>query len=193
MLLVALLVGSGILAARAVGEASTIDRLGLLSGRDDHGALASATVDVLAGPAAEGAERVVATVADGTLVRLLGDDGGSWVRVRTLDGLTTGWVDDFLLRDRVHAVAAAPACPVALHAEVDGPVLDVLRPSEQVVLLDHHLAVDGGDWVGVATVQTEQVGLLPAEAVQELPGPQGRPGTACEDIQPDPEAVPHRH
>lgn len=193
VLLVVLLAGSAVLGLRAVGGGQPIDRLGMLSGRDDHGALASDTVDVLAGPAVEGQERVVATVDDGTLVRLLGDDGGSWVQVATLDGLSTGWVDDFHLRSTAHAVADAPACPVPLYDDVDGAVLDVLRPSEQVALLDHHLGADGSDWVGVATRQTDQIGLLPASVLQELPGPMPQPGTACEDIRPDPEAVPHRH
>jgi hypothetical protein len=165
----------------------------LVSGRDDHRALAAETVALLAASAAEGAGEVVATVGDGTLVRVVDADGGSWLEVVTLDGGTRGWVDDFHLRGTVHVVGQAEACPTPLHADVDGPVLDVLRPSEQVELVDDHTTPQGETWVGVRTVQGGTLGLVPAARLREQPGAQPRPGTPCAEVEPDPEAVGHRH
>ncbi len=165
----------------------------LVSGRDDHGLVASDEVALLAEPALEGDEVVVTTLADGTLVRVLGDDGGSWLNVVPLDGGPGGWIDDFHLRGTAHVVGEEQACPTALHASVDGPVLRELRASEQVELLDDHTTEDGRRWVGVRSVQGGVVGLVPAATLSQQPGPPPVPGVDCATIEPDPEAVPHQH
>jgi|GEM_PF-3313289 len=164
----------------------------LVSGRDDHGFLAQESVTLLASPAAEGDGEPVAEVPDGTLVRVLGDDGGTWLEVATLDGTATGWVDDFFLRGTAHVVAVDEACPAALRADVDGPVLAALEPSEQVELVDDH-TVDGVTWVGVRTLTDQLLGMVPAERLRELPGTVAAPGQDCVGVEPDPQAQPHQH
>ena len=164
----------------------------LVSGRDDHGFQAQEAVVLLAAPAAEGEGEPVAEVADGTLVRVLGDDGATWLEVATLDGTATGWVDDFFLRGTAHVVAPDEACPAALHADVDGPVLAALEPSQQVELVDDH-TVDGVTWVGVRTLTDGLLGMVPSERLRELPGAVAAPGEDCAAVEPDPEAVPHQH
>lgn len=164
----------------------------LVSGRDDHGALVAETVPLLAAPAAEGAGDEVGRVPDGTLVAVLGDDGGSWLEVATLDGGSTGWVDDYHLRGTAHVVGDPPACPTPLHAAADGPVLGELRASEQVEVVDHH-RVGGRDWAGVRTVQGRALGLVPMAWLQQLPGPAPVDDVDCATITPDPDAVPHEH
>lgn len=165
----------------------------LVSGRDDHGLVELDEVPLLAEPALEGDEVVVTTVPDGTLVRVLGDDGGSWLEVVPLAGGLAGWIDDHRLRGTAHVVGEEPACATPLHAEAAGPVLAELRASEQVELLDDHTTPDGELWVGVRTLQGGELGLVPAARLSQQPGPQPLPGVDCATIEPDPEAVPHQH
>ncbi len=177
------------LVLRPAGEAVARPLL-LVSGRDDHGALAQAEVALLDGP--DGS--AVGTVPDGTLVEVLGTRG-EWIEVRAIVGApvdVAGWVNDFFLRGQVHVVADPPACPVPLAGEPGATPYATLRPSEQVVLVDHHLAPDGL-WVGVQPLQDDAIGLVPFAWVRELPGPVASEGEACEDVTLDPEAVPHQH
>ncbi len=164
----------------------------MLSGLDDHGLLARDTVELLDAPAAEGEGQVLASLPDATLVRVLGDDGGSWLEVVALDGSAAGWVDEFHVRGTAHVVADEPACPTSLRGVADGPVLAKLRPSEQVELVDDHL-VGEQRWIGVRAVQQDLLGLVPAASLSALPGPPPVPGVPCADVVPDPEARPHRH
>lgn len=195
----ALVVGAGLgllrgpAGAESADAAATGPSVVLVSGRDDHGLVELEAVPLLAGPALEGDGEVVASVADGTLVRVLGGDGGSWVEVATLDDSAAGWIDDHRLRGAAHVVGAAPGCPTALHGSAAGPVLAQLRPSEQVEVLDQHTDRAGEVWVGVRTVQRDLVGLVPGDRLAQLPGPAPRSGTPCERVEPDPEAQPHQH
>lgn len=174
----------------ACASGGGIDRpILLVSGRDDHGALASETVEVFNRP--EGT--VIADVADDTLVRVTGTRG-EWIEVETLESdVARGWINDFYLRGTAHVVGEDPACPVAAYA--DGETTDTLEllPSEQVELVDVH-DHDGEAWVRVRSVTRDGVtAYLRRELLQELPGPPAQAGVACEDVAPLPEAAPHQH
>ncbi|HEX6289484.1 MAG TPA: hypothetical protein VFZ66_09855 [Herpetosiphonaceae bacterium] len=69
----------------------------LISGRDDHGLLAQATVALVRAP---GSAEAVAQIADATVVRVL-DERGEWLRVQTIASpQQSGWINDYHLRDR---------------------------------------------------------------------------------------------
>ncbi|NUO35179.1 MAG: hypothetical protein HOQ27_08955 [Dermatophilaceae bacterium] len=98
----------------------------LISGRDDHGELAAALVELYAAP---GGRTPVGEAPDGTLARVVGLDG-TWLHVRTLEGpRIDGWVDDFHLRRELHLVGAAPSC----RATLDGRALPA---GEQAVVTE---------------------------------------------------------
>jgi hypothetical protein len=125
----------------------------LVSGRDDHGELASDHVDVH--PAA-GTSTVSGEVRDGTLARVVAIEG-TWLRVRTLEGPPVqGWVDDFHLRREIHLVGPAPTC----RASVDGRGLPA---GQQAVVLDVRARQVRVQLVGGATT-----GWAPRATVHEL-------------------------
>ncbi|MGH3441754.1 MAG: hypothetical protein ACRDUY_06870 [Nitriliruptorales bacterium] len=161
----------------------------LVSGRDDHGLLATPTVALLDEP--EGAE--AAEVADGTLVAVTGTRS-EWLRVEALEGPpASGWIHDFYLRGTVHVVGKPPGCPTPLVGKPGGPAFTELRASEQVELVDVH-ETDGATWVGVRTLgDGAQVGVVPRAWLRELALPPVPPGVACADVRVDPAAPPHRH
>jgi hypothetical protein len=164
------------------------ERLVYVSGRDDHGLLASPTVTVHARP--DGGE--VGELPDGTIVRVL-DTRGTWLHVAPVDGSTGGWVDDFWLRGRLHLVdPSAPGCAVPTSAAPDGPPAFQLPPSRQVELLDASV-VQGELWVAVRPDEDHDPSWVRAGLVSELPGPdpRGTPDQACESL-PWPEPV-HEH
>ncbi len=69
----------------------------LVSGRDDHGLLQMHEVPLRAEP--EGTE-ITAHLPDGSFAEVL-EIRGTWLRIRSVaDRSRSGWVDDFLLRDR---------------------------------------------------------------------------------------------
>lgn len=113
-----LLAGVAVTAVLAVGVAFGVKdpppadgrgRIVLISGRDDHGLLASPRVSILSEP--EGA-RAVGTVGDGTLARVVGSRG-EWLQVRSAEGPPVrGWVNDYYLRGLVRLVGPAGACRV---------------------------------------------------------------------------------
>ena len=117
----------------------------LVSGRDDHGLVAQERVTLAAEPdATAGPED--ATVADGTLVRVVATRG-EWTHVRSLEGpRAEGWVNDYYLRGVVHVCARA------------------LPRSTQAELLS--LGVRG---VRVRTVQGARVVIVPRRSISELP------------------------
>lgn len=142
-------------------------RLVLVSGRDDHGMVATDGVPLYDEP--EGS-RQVATVDDGTLAEVLSVDG-QWLRVRTVEGGSrTGWVDDFFLRGESRLVGPAPSCRTTIDGHPrDGGTLVVVRELRQ-------------GRIRVETVTPPVVrGWAPREDLQELP-PQGR---RCGDVPPD--------
>lgn len=145
--------------ARATSGAPRPDgRLVLVSGRDDHGLVATTRVPVYAGP---GSRRRVGSVPDGTLARV-SRIRGSWLHVATAEGPPVqGWVDDFFLRGVVHLVGAAPTC----RATVDG----------RRVTAGLQVVVRGlrGREVLVQSASAPRLrGWADRDAVQEL-GPQG--------------------
>lgn len=118
------------------GEPATAPerRVLLVSGHDDHGLLAEATVGLGEEPEGAPTDRV----PDGTLVAVT-ETRGEWARVRTLEGRAAeGWVNDFYLRGTAHLACSNE--PVELLAVDDGRVR--VRP------------VDGGPprWVPRDTV-----------------------------------------
>lgn len=174
------------------GDAGPQRSVLLVSGKDDHGLQAAGRVPLLSAPDGEPA----GSVADGTLVEVVGTSG-EWLQVRVVADAPVeieGWLNDFHLRGQVHLVVPdAPACPVALVGEPGGPAYAQLRPSEQVVLVDHHRMADGMLWVGVVPLQDEAIGLVPSAWISELPGPTSLDGQDCAEVALDTSVRPHRH
>lgn len=147
-------------------------RLVLVSGRDDHGLVATERVPVYAGPAST---RRSGTVRDGTLAHVAGTDG-SWLHVVTAEGRPVeGWVDDFYLRGVVHLVGAAPSC----RAEVGGRLVTA---GLQVVVRD----LRGGQVLVSGVADPSMRGWTARKDVQEL-APQP---PACGE---DPPGSRHHH
>lgn len=102
-------------------------RLVLVSGRDDHGLLATERVTLRDRPAADAT--AAGQVPDGTLAHVE-EVRGTWLRVRTVEGPTAqGWVDDFFLRGGVHLVGPPPGCAVPFAG-------GTLPEGEQAVVVD---------------------------------------------------------
>lgn len=82
------------------GPSPTPDGVGaivLVSGRDDHGLLQMAEVPLYAEPEAT---EITAHVRDGEFAEVL-EIRGTWLRIRPVaDPSSSGWIDDFFLRDR---------------------------------------------------------------------------------------------
>jgi SH3-like domain-containing protein len=117
----------------------------LVSGRDDHGLLAQERVTLTREPGAEAGSQD-ATVADGTLVRVVATRG-EWARVRSLEGpRAEGWVNDYHLRGTVHV--CAPELPRSAQAQILS------------------LGVRG---VQVRTIEGARVATVPRESLSELP------------------------
>ncbi|WP_323101416.1 hypothetical protein [Intrasporangium sp. YIM S08009] len=136
-----------------VAAVSSTAPLVLVSGRDDHGELASPDVAVFSAP---GGSRPVGEVRDGTLARVVALEG-TWLHVRTLEGpRVEGWVDDFYLRREIHLVGAGPTCRATLGGHL-------LAAGEQAVVLDVR---DGRARVQVA--RGSATGWVPRAAVHEL-------------------------
>lgn len=127
-------------------------RLVLVSGRDDHGLLATERVALRDRPAAGAA--ISGEVPDGTLTRVV-EVHGNWLRVRAAEGpAAEGWVDDFFLRGGVHLVGPPPSCAVpfgdgTLPEGEQGVVLD-LRAGRARVRINRTGATD---WVDRALVR----------------------------------------
>lgn len=186
----------GIMVAVA-GAGATTGSLGpeiaMVDGRGADGTVEVADVPLRAADDPQG--EVVAAVPDGTPVRILGEEGGPWVQVATLDDASVGWIDAGRLRDTAHVVGEPASCPTALYA---GPteaalVLAELHASEEVVLVDEHVGEDGGAWIGVHSAAGDAIGMVPVERLQPTAGPASDVGMACDVIVPDEGAVPHRH
>ena len=144
---------------RAVAAAvSPTAPLVLISGRDDHGELASPRVVLFAAP---GGRTPVGEARDGTLARVVGLEG-TWLHVRTQEGQRVeGWVDDFHLRRELHLVGAGPTCRATLGGHL-------LPAGEQAVVLEVR---DGRARVQV--VRGSATGWVLRAAVQELAPLQG--------------------
>lgn len=142
---------------------SAATALVLVSGRDDHGELASPAVALYSAPA--GRMRV-GRVPDGTLARVVASVG-TWLQVSTVEGKAVqGWVDDFYLRRQVHLVGPAPTCRTRLSgkeipAGEQAVVLEVRDGRARVQLV----RTAAGGWVSRATVQE----LAPAESCSGTP------------------------
>lgn len=142
-------------------------RLVLVSGRDDHGMVASRRVPVHREPEAGPA---VAQIVDGTLARVV-EIEGQWLRVETLEGREiTGWVNDFYLRGEARLVGPPPSCAV----RVDG----TLRDGGTLVVV--HELRDDRALVETITPPTVRAWVRRAD-IQQLP-PQGN---RCGDVPPE--------
>jgi hypothetical protein len=100
----------------------------LISGRDDHGLLAEPQVALKRAP---DDSTEVARVADGTFARVLGQRG-EWFQVQTLKTPpTTGWLNDYYLRDRaLRRDGKGQVTFVEAHLEDDDLMLAV-RPVDE--------------------------------------------------------------
>lgn len=169
--LLVLVAGTGCGEATPPEGRATDGRLVMVSGRDDHGLLATAQVAVHG--AVEG--RRTGVIPDATLVSVL-DREGQWLRVQTVEGeAVVGWVDDFRLRGELRLVGPAPTCEAGMAGELveGGTLVTAWR-------------VDG-DRVLVETVAGDRRrGWAARSDIQELP-PQGR---GCGE---DPPGSGHRH
>lgn len=141
-------------------------RLVLLSGKDDHGALATSVVtltqDVDGGPSA-------GAVRDGTLARVTAARG-EWLHVTTVEGPhRSGWVNDFFLRGVLHLGGPPPQC----RSRVAGRLL---AAGEQVEVLELRSAT-----ARVRTLSRPRTeGLVPRRYLAELPPRDARCRTAKE-------------
>lgn len=139
----------------------------LVSGRDDHGELVQETVSLSAAPGG----RAAAKVAAGSLVAVV-ETRAEWIRVRTLRGGATGWVNDYFLRGVVHLVAPVRGCPVRSR---DG---GAYAPNAQVELLGYERR--GVElWVRARSVEGGREGWVPARTVSELPARVAVPPPSC--------------
>lgn len=147
--------------ARAVSVAeapSPAAPLVLVSGRDDHGELASVDVPLYSSPAGR---MPVGRVRDGTLARVVTIEG-TWLQVRSAEGpALEGWLDDFHLRRQLHLVGPGPTCRV----ELGGRLLAI---GEQAVVLEVR-----GDRAHVALVRAPLDGWVPRGDVLEVPPREG--------------------
>lgn len=152
-------------------ERATDGRLVMISGRDDHGLVATERVTLRDGVDGQ----PLTSVPDGVLVSVL-DRDGQWLEVQTVEGTqAVGWVDDFRLRGELRLVGAPPSCRSTL----------ARRPVEGGTPVTVW-QVDG-DRVLVETVAEPQTrGWAPRADLQELP-PQG------DDCAEDPPGGRHRH
>lgn len=177
------MLGTSVAIAATQGGADDPPRLVYVSGRDDHGALATATVTVHAGP--DGAE--VGALADGTLARVE-DSRGTWLRITPVDGSPGGWVDDYWLRGRLHLVdPAAPGCAVTTAATAGGSARYQLPASAQVEVFDAQ-TVEGRSWVAVRAGRDHDLSWVPQELLSDIAGPNPlSAGGGCEDLDwPEP-------
>lgn len=150
-------------------------RLVLISGRDDHGLLATAQVTLRQRP---DAGTPAAQANDGELARVVSTKG-TWVEVRTVENPSVqGWVDDFYLRGTVHLVGPAPACRVRLGGQW-------LAAGEQAVVLDAR-----GTQALVRDAHTGRSGWVARSAVRELAPEHGCAGPAASAA---PDAPGHGH
>lgn len=150
-------------------------RLVLVSGRDDHGLLATAQVTLREHP---GGGAPIAKASDGVLARVVSAKG-TWVEVRTVGSPSVqGWVDDFYLRGTVHLTGPSPTCRVRLGGQW-------LPAGEQAVVLDVR-----GAQARVRVARTGQSGWVARTAVRELAPERGcaRPGASA-----SPDAPGHGH
>ena len=139
----------------------------MVSGRDDHGLLASEKLALYDAP---GSGHVVAEVRDATLLRVTETDG-TWQHVVTAEGSrVAGWIDDFYLRGELRLVGKPPTCRSRIDGEpVDGGTLVTVWRIE-------------GRRIQVREVGDDQRGGWARRAdLQELP-PQG---TDCGEDPPD--------
>lgn len=131
----------------------------MVSGRDDHGLVASQNIVLRS--AADGAS-VVGHLPDGTLAQVRAVRG---TQVQVSASGVTGWVDDFFLRGELRLAGPPPDCRVLL-AGRDLPagtrveVLSLYQETAKVRLLD----------------PPRTVGTVPAFDIAELAPP---PGQSC--------------
>jgi SH3-like domain-containing protein len=140
----------------------------IASGRDDHGLLVQKTVGLSAEPDGP----AVAEVRAGSLVEVV-DTRGEWIRVRSLQGPATGWVNDFYLRGAAHLVARVLGCPVV---ERGGRTFE---PSAQVALLAYERRA-GTLWVRVRALASGREGWVQPRSLTELPTHTHGPPPSCD-------------
>jgi hypothetical protein len=170
----ALLTGCGGQARPSAAQSSrdTGDgRLALVSGRDDHGFVATDQVPVYDKP---GGTRQTGKIHDGTLVRVI-ERRNTSMHVLTLEGPhVTGWLDDFYLRGQLRLVGPPPRCRSRIgDTGVEG--------GTEVLVYDVR-----GAQVMVQSANSRLRGWAPLADLREL-APQG-PNCAA-----DPPGSPHHH
>ena len=136
----------------------------LVSGRDDHGLLATPSVALSDTPEGQPG----AQVPDATLVAVVATRG-EWLEVRTITGAAAqGWVNDFSLRAGAHLRAAAGRCNLTLAERPEGPGTIEVPANTQAKLLEV-TEVGGTIWVK-ARPAGHPAGWIERSAVHELPG-----------------------
>jgi hypothetical protein len=131
----------------------------MVSGRDDHGLVASQNIVLRSAP--DGAD-VVGHLPDGTLAQVRAVRG---TQVQVSASGVTGWVDDFFLRGELRLSGPPPDCRVqlagrTLPAGTRVEVLSLYQETAKVRLLD----------------PPRTVGTLPTSAIVELAP---IPGQSC--------------
>ncbi|MFJ8199535.1 SH3 domain-containing protein [Streptomyces sp. NPDC096152] len=167
-------------AGAATAPGGDESRLVLISGRDDHGLVATARVALYGHP---GDGEPVAQAKDGTLARVVSTEG-TWLQVRAVgDASVHGWVDDFYLRGTVHLVGPGPTCRVRVGGQW-------LAAGEQAVVLDVR-----GTRAKVRAVRSGRHGWVARSTVREL-APEsgcGRPTASASPEARESGGHGHRH
>ena len=132
----------------------------MVSGRDDHGLVASLNVLLTSDP---GGGRVVGPLPDGTLAEVR-RVRGTQVQVSAFG--MTGWLDEFDLRGELRLAGPPPTCTVRLSGKTypAGTRVEVL-----------HLS---GRWATARVLTDGTLGQVPVTSLFELPPP---PGQHCPD------------
>lgn len=148
--------------AQAAPLATGTRHVVMLSGRDDHGLLASQDLPLTSGPASGG---VVGLVASGTLADVL---EVRMTRLKVRAGDQTGWIDAFHTLGELRLAGPSPLCTVRVGAASfpAGTRVEVLAQR--------------GDQVTVRLLDvSRRTGAVPRSQVVDLAPAPGRP---CPDL-----------
>ena len=133
-------------------------RVVMVSGRDDHGLVASPNIVLRSAP---GGGDVVGRLPDGTLAQVREVHGN---QVRVSASGVTGWVDDFALRGELRLAGPPPGCRVRLAGHDVGAgtrveVLSLYEGTARVRLID-----PPGTIGTVATSEIAELAPLPGQS-----------------------------
>jgi len=154
--------------ADAGQERASDGRLAMVSGRDDHGLMATESIPVYDGPRSD---HVIATVPDSTLVQVVAADA-TWQHIVSVEGEhVDGWLDDFYLRGAVRLVGAAPSCQTRIGAQPvpGGTLVTIWRAVDQQVQVEEVAEPHRRGWAARTDVQ--ELAPQGPDCAEDPPGP----------------------